>query len=88
MVVRNLHGEELVYPCFNPPRRMLLQNQGANEYRNSVARYGSNAIFPPTFFYHTIVKELTAADISSGVLVSFTLHFFFYVVVRYTCVAL
>lgn len=56
---------------------MLSQNQGTNEYRNSVARYGSNAIFPPTVFYHTIVKELTAADISSGVLVSFTLHFSF-----------
>lgn len=59
-----------------------------NEYRNSVAQYGSNAIFPPTVFYHTIVKELTAADISSGVLVSFTLHFFFYAVVRYMCVGL
>lgn len=35
--LRNLHGEELLYPAFNPPRRMLLQNQGANEYRNSLA---------------------------------------------------
>ncbi|KEH30782.1 hypothetical protein MTR_4g082235 [Medicago truncatula] len=50
------------------PNQNEVKNQGTNEYRNSVARYGSNAIFPPTVFYHTIVKELTAADISSGVL--------------------
>jgi len=59
---------------FNPPQRMLLQNHSANEYRNSFIRYGSNALFLPTSFCHTIVKELTVADVTS-ILVSRILVF-------------
>jgi len=38
--IRNMHGEELVYPQFNPPQRLLLHNQRASDYINSFIRYG------------------------------------------------
>lgn len=54
--VRNLFGDELEYPRLNPPLRMMLQTESANDYRKSFVRYGSNALFLPTVFCHTMVK--------------------------------
>jgi len=68
--IRNMHGEELMYPQFNPPQKLLLQNQRATDYRNSFIRYGYNAHFLPTKFSHLLVKELSDADLTSGMLVS------------------
>lgn len=56
---RNFHGQELVYPQFTPPKRLLLENQSAYEYISSFVRYGSNSLFLPTEFCHVVVKELT-----------------------------
>lgn len=66
--VRNLFGDELEYPRLNPPLRMMLETQSAKDYRKSFVRYGSNALFLPTVFCHTMVKQLTSEDVSSGVL--------------------
>jgi len=52
---------------------MVLQNDKAMAYRNSSIPYGPVAHFLPTSFYHTITKELTVSDVSSGVLVSLRL---------------
>ena len=68
--IRNMHGEELMYPHFNPPQKLLLQNQRATDYRNSFVRHGYNAHFLPTKFSHLLVKELRDADLTSGMLVS------------------
>jgi hypothetical protein len=68
--LRNMHGEELFYPQFNPPQKLLLENQRAYDYRNSFIRYGSNAHFLPTKFSHLLVKELKEADVTTGSLVS------------------
>jgi len=68
--VRNLYGNELEYPRLDPPLQMMLETQGARDYRNSFIRYGSNALFLPTVFCHTMVKQLTSDDVTSGVLVS------------------
>jgi len=54
--VRNLFGDEFEYPRLNPPLRMMLQTESANNYRKSFVRYGSNALFLPTVFCHTRVK--------------------------------
>jgi len=71
--VRNFHGQELVYPQFTPPKRLLLENQSAYEYISSFVRYGSNSVFLPTEFCHVMVKELTEADVTNGKLVSLLL---------------
>lgn len=68
--VRNMHGDELVYPQSTPPQRMLLQNHSAHAYVNPFIPYGSSALLLPTTFYNTIVKELTASDVTFGMLVS------------------
>jgi hypothetical protein len=68
--VRNLFGEELEFPRLNPPIRMMLEAQSAKDYRKSFVRYGSNALFLPTVYCHTMVKQLTSEDVTSGVLVS------------------
>lgn len=68
--VRSMHGEEYIYPDNDPPQRMLLQNDKAMAYRNSLIPYGPVSHFLPTSFYHTIIKELTFSDVYSGVLVS------------------
>jgi len=73
--VRNLFGDELEYPRLTPPLRMMLQTQSANDYRKSFVRYGSNALFLPTAFCHTMVKQLTSEDVTSGVLVSGAFYF-------------
>jgi len=58
------------------PLKMMLRTQSANDYRKSFVRYGSNALFLPTVFCHTIVKQLTSEDVTSGALVSCTFYFF------------
>ena len=68
--VRNLYGGELEYPRLDPPLRMMLETQGAKDYRKSFVGYGSNVLFLPTVFCHTMVKQLTSEDVTSGVLVS------------------
>lgn len=71
--VRDFHGQELVYPQFTPPQRLLLENHSAYEYKNSFVRYGSNSPFLPTELCHVMVKELTEADVTTGMLVSLLL---------------
>jgi hypothetical protein len=68
--LRSMHGEELLYPQFNPPQKLLLQIQTAYDYRNSFIRYGTAAHFLPNKFSHVMVKELTHADVTTGMLVS------------------
>jgi len=68
--VRNPYGDGLEYPRLNPPLRMMLETQSAKDYRKSFVRYDSNALFLPTVFCHTMVKQLTSDDVTSGVLVS------------------
>jgi len=53
--LRNMHGEELLYPHFNPPQRILLQHQKTCDYRDSFVRFGSNNHFLPSTFTHLIV---------------------------------
>lgn len=79
--VRNLYGGELEYPRLDPPLRVLLESQAAKDYRKSFVRYGNNALFLPTVFCHTMVKQLTSEDVSSGFLVSgecFSITLFLY----------
>lgn len=72
--VRNLNGEEVQYPRLNPPQTVMLQNRHAIDYQKSFVAYGSNAFFLPIVFCHTIVKQLTSADVTSGMLVSYVLY--------------
>jgi len=64
--LRNMHGEELFYPHFSPPHRILLQLQNAHDYRNSFIQYGSTAQFFPTKFSHLLAKELSKAEVMAG----------------------
>lgn len=68
--IRNLHGVELAYPRHNRHQRMLLQDDRARMYRSSIVRCAEVALFLPSRFYHTLLKELTNDDIASGMMVS------------------
>lgn len=57
--LRNMYGQELMYPQFIPPQRILLQEHNAQDNRNSFFRYGSNADYLPTKFTHLLAKEVT-----------------------------
>ena len=67
--LKNMHGVELVYPLFTPPKRILLQQESAQDYRNSFLRYGTNANMLPTKFSHLLAKELSEDDVKAGRLV-------------------